>query len=226
MFLYQTIIMAVVIIAIYLLAVLVKFKKRKILVVLIIALFILGGAGLYAVQYYFGNHYYTQEIDTDTIETISLTADQKKNIRTIFSDYTKVNDCEQCADMLEKIYEIDGNGAHSTIDADIYIFSNSKDADNYFSASQKFYDNEEYIPLDALRSKKKGSGVHYLISGIKSQYKDYTDFLYLPSKITYVSDVIIEYDNIIIQLSESASKPVTNKAVVIDDIKSKLNAAK
>lgn len=225
MLLYQGLIMAVVVIAIYLLAFLVKFKNRKVLVTSIVILITLGGIGLYAVQYYFGNHYYTQEIDSDTIEGIRLTANQGKNIRTIFSGYTEVSDNAQSADTLEKTYEIDANGAHSTIDTNIYIFSNSKDANNYFSASQKFYDNENYIPLDALRSKKKGSGVRYLISGIKSQYKDYTDFLYLPSKITYTSDIIIEYDNIIFQLSENANKPVTNKAVVINDIISKLNAA-
>lgn len=226
MLLYQALIMAVIVIAIYLLAFLVKFKKRKFLVVSIIVLLIAGGIGLYAVQYFFSNHYYTQKVDTGAIEAISLTDEQKKNIRSIFSDYKEISGSGQSADRLEKTYEIDGNGGHSTIDAEIYIFSDSKYADNYFSASQKFYDNENYIPLDPLRSKKEGSGVHYLVSGIKSQYLDYTDFIYLPSKITYKSDVIIEYDNIIFHLRENANKAVTNKDAVIKDIKSKLDAAK
>jgi hypothetical protein len=225
MFFYQALIMAAVVIAIYVLAFLLKFKNRNVLAVSVIGLIAVGGIGLYAVQYYFGNHYYTQEIGTGTIEGISLTSIQQHNIRQIFSDFTEVTDSAQSADTLGKTYEVDGNGAHSTIDVNIYIFSDSKDADNYFAASQKFYDNKNYIPLDTLKSKRKGTGERYLISGIKSQYKDYTDLIYLPSKITYSSDVVIEYEDVIFQISETANKPVTNKAAIIDDIKSKLKSA-
>jgi hypothetical protein len=223
MFFYQAIIMVTVVVTIYGLGFLLKFKNRKVLVVSIIALIAIGGISLYAIQYYFGNHYYTQEIKTDSIEGISLTSNQKKDIRKIFNDYTEVSDSTQSANALGKTYKIDGNGAHSTIGANIYIFSDQKDADNYFAASQKFYENKSYIPLDTLKSKRKGSGERYLISFIKSQYKDFADLIYLPSKITYSSDVVIEYGNVIILISETANKPVTNKDTVITDIKKKLD---
>jgi hypothetical protein len=222
MLFYQAVIMAAVVIAIYLLAFFFKFKNRKVLVISIIGFITIGGVGLYAIQYYFGNHYYSQEIKADTIEGISLTSDQKKNARKIFSDFSEVNVSAKSADVLGKTYKISSNGTDSTINASIYIYSNSKDADNYFQASQKFYENKSYIPLDTLNSKRKGSGERYLISFIKSQYRDYSDLIYLPSKITYSSDVVIEYENIVILISETANRPVTNKAAVINDIKKRL----
>jgi hypothetical protein len=223
MFLYQALIMAVVVVAIYVLAYFLKSKNRKILVISIIALVLASGVGLYAVQYIFGNHFYTQELDASALEGVSITSQQKQEMQQIFSDYKEINDDTQSADALEKTYKINGNGAQSTIYATIYIYSNSKDADNNFEANQRFYENKSYIPLDTLNSKRKGSGDYYLVSFIKSQYKDYSDFLYLPSKISYASDVIIKYDNVIISLSETANKPVTNKEAVIDDIKNKLS---
>lgn len=222
MFFYQALIMAVVVIAIYLLSYFLKFKKRKVLIFTIVALITAGGVTLYAIQYYFGNHYYTQKISSGAITGINLTDKQKRDVRSLFSNYNEVNANAKSADVLGKTYSVNGNGAHSTIEANIYIYSNSKDADNYFEASQKFYDNENYIPLDTSHSKRTGGGERYLISFIKSQYKDFGDIIYLPSKITYSSDVVIEDDNVIIQLSETANRPVTNKAAVLSDIKSRL----
>lgn len=222
MFIYQAVIMAVVAVAIYILSYFLRSKKRKLLVTSIIGLIVIGGIGLYAVQYYFGNHFYNQKVNTEALANINFTDNQKKNLSNLFSDYSDINLNSKTIDAIGKTYKVNGNGASSTIEANIYLFSNEKDADNYIEASQKFYENKNYIPLDSLSTKKKGPGNLYLVSLIKSQYKDYTDLIYLPSKITYTSDVVIKNSNIIILITETSNKPVTNKDTVINSIESKL----
>jgi hypothetical protein len=214
--------MAAVVAAIYVLTYFLKVKRRKLLLLLIACLITAGGAGLYAIQYYFGNHYYTQKVSTQSLSQIDFTDQQKHDIREIFSDYGKISINGQASDAIGKVYNINGNGASSIIDSDFYLFSNVKDANNYFEASQKFYENKSYIPLDTLKSKKTGVSTRYLISFIKSQYKDYSDLLYLPSKITYSSDVVIQDENLIILITETANRPVTNKDVVLNDIENRL----
>jgi hypothetical protein len=226
MILYQAVIMAAVVIAIYILAFILKFKRRKVLVLSVVALITAGGVGLYAVQYAFGNHYYTQELDSASIENIHLTAGQQRDIAGIFSGYKRIAGSAHSTYALGRYYHISGNGAKSVIESSIYIFSNARDADNYFKASQKFYDNKNYIPLDSFNSKIKGKGRHYLVSLVKSEYKDYTDLVYLPSKITYSSDLVIEDGNVIVQLDETANKPVTNKQVILDGIVNRLGQHK
>ncbi len=223
MFFYQAVIMIAVVAAIYIMVFFLKARNRKLLFAFIAFLIVAGAAGLYAIQYYFGNHYYTQKVSTQMLGKIDFTASQEQDIGKIFSDYSEVKINGQTSDALAKTYDIDGNGAKSVIDSDIYLFSSVKDANKYFEASQKFYENKAYIPLDTQRSKKTGGGTCYLISFIKSQYKDYSDIIYLPSKITYSSDVVIQDENLIILITETANKPVTNKDAVISDIESKLN---
>lgn len=222
MFIYQSVIMAVVVVAIYILAMLLKTKNRKLLVISIIALITAGGIGLYAVQYYFGNHYYKQDVDTSLFSEIKFTNQQKLNLHKTFNNYDQSITNGIASGVISKTYKITGNGASSVVNSNIYLFTNEKDADKYFEASQKFYDNKGYIPLDGLMSKKAGD-VRYLVSYIKSQYKDYTDLIYLPSKITYSSDVVIQNENVIIQITETSDKPVTNKDSVIRDIEKELN---
>lgn len=221
MFIYQGVIMALVAVAIYLLAFIFKMKNRKILVALMAAVFIIGGAALYYVQYFFNNHYYDQNLDTAAVEKINFTKDKASNIGNILSGYDKVSG-KKSSETYTKVYDIDAQGAHSKITATVYVFSNSSDADKNFTTGKSFYDSRNYIPLDPLKSKKSGDGTRYLITGIKSQYRDYTDILYLPSKISYLSDVVIESNNVVITLSETSNKPVTNKAQVVNEIVSKL----
>lgn len=224
MFVYQSLIMAAVVISIYILAMLLKTRNRKLLVFSIIGLITAGGIGLYAIQYYFGNHYYEQNVDTTLFSDIKFTSHQKSDMLKTFSNYGESSAAGSAAGELSKIYNVKGNGAHSVINSNIYLFTNEKDADKYFAASQKFYDNKTYIPLDGEKSKKTGDD-RYLVSFIKSQYKDYTDLIYLPSKITYSSDVVIQNGNVIIQLTETSNKPVTNKDTVILDIEKELNSS-
>lgn len=221
MFIYQGVIMALVAVAIYLLAFIFKMKSRKILVILMATVFIIGGAALYYVQYFFNNHYYDQHIDTAAVEKINFTDDKIANIGNILSGYEKVSGKES-SETYKRVYDIDAQGAHSKITATVYVFSNPSDAAKNFTTGKSFYDSKNYIPLDPLKSKKSGEGTRYLITGIKSQYQDYTDLIYLPSKISYLSDVVIESNNVVITLSETANKPVTNKEQVLNEIVTKL----
>ena len=226
MIVYQAIIMAAVVIAIYILAFILKFKRRKLLVLFVIVMIMAGGVGLYAVQYAFGNHYYTQELNSKTVEKVRLTPDQRRDITGVFGDYKRIAGSAHSTYALGKVYHLSGNGAKSVIESTVLIFSNTRDADSYFLANQKFYDNKDYIPLDTLNSNPKGKGLHYLVSLIKSEYKDYTDIVYLPSKITYSSDLLIQDGPVIIQLDETADKPVTNKQAILDGIIDKLEQKK
>lgn len=221
MFIYQGVIMLLVAVAIYLLAVFFKMKNRKILVILMAAVFIVGGAALYYVQYYFNNHYYDQNINTAAIEKINFSDDKTANIGEVLDGFEKTGENQSSA-TYKKVYDIDAQGAHSKITATVYVFSDSSDADKNFTTGKSFYDSKNYIPLDPLKSKKSGDGTKYLISGIKSQYQDYTDLIYLPSKINYLSDVVIESNKVVITLSETANKPVTNKEQIVNEIVSKL----
>lgn len=222
MFIYQLLIIGVSIILIYILTRFLKENHGKILVFCILAILTAAGIVLYAIQYYFGNHFYTQEISASSIEQINISKFQKKNLKKALAGFKNADSGELSADAFKKTYEINANGSHSTINTSIYVFSDSNSANSYFEACQKFYENKNYIPLDTLKSKRTGNGERYLISLIKSQYKDYADFFYRPSKITYSSDVTIVYDNVVIVISEAANKPLSNKAVVIGDIKKRL----
>lgn len=218
MLFYQVVIMGGVIAAIYVLTHFLKSAHRKLLILFIAVLITAGAACLYYIQYYFGNHFYKQELSASTLGSITLPPMQKQEFRKIFPDYTALASKGKSADVLGRVYHVTGNGASSAIDVDVYLFSNSKDADNYFEASQKFYENRHYIPLDVDLSKKSGDTNRYLISYIRSQYTNYTDFIYLPSRITYSSDVVVQSNDIVIQINEVANKPVTNKAPVLQDI--------
>lgn len=223
MFFYQTIIMVAVAVLIYLLTYFLMKRHRKVLLLSILAIIAAAGVGLYAIQFYFGNHYYTQNINTDDLENITISGKQARDINKVFSDYKPVNDGAKKANSFKKIYKIDKNGVNSVIEAHIYVFSQAGDADKYFEANQKFYENKNYIPLDMSKSKRKGSGERYLVSLVKSRYRNYSDLIYLPSKIRYSSDVTIVYNNVILTLNENADKPSSNKALVIGDIKKKLS---
>lgn len=215
--------MALVAIAIYLLAILFKAKRKKFLVIIMAGVLAVGLGGLYYVQYFFSNHYYTQEIEPSTIESIKFDDSKIKNIKNLLDDYEKKTTSDQKSTVYQKVYQIDNNNSSSTIQADIYVFSDISDADNYFSAEQNLYDNKNYIPLDPLKSKRKGNGTLYLLSGIKSQYRDYTELLYLPNRIDYCSDLVIKSENVIVSLSETCDNATSNKDQVISDIASKLN---
>lgn len=217
MFFYQALIMGVIVSIIFILTYLIKLKNRTVLVFSIIILIGLGGIGMYAVQYYFGNHFYQQNINTSQLSNLESERFQRSTAQAVFSDYHDTSNI-QPADTIEKVYKINANGAQSRIVSEIYFFSDKTDANNYYEFSQKFYANKNYIPLDPIKCQNKDIGVKYLVSFIKSEYKDVNDFIYLPSKISYTSDLIIQDDNIIVTLTETSNKPVTNKNTVVKDI--------
>lgn len=224
MFFYQAVIMGAVIAAIYILAHFLKNSHRRLLILFIAVLILAGSAGLYSIQYFFGNHFYKQKLPAAALGGIQVSSAQFQTLKQRFSDYSELGAKGKSSDILSKTYHVSGNGASSSIEVDVYLFSNGKDADNNFEASQKFYENKNYIPLDIDQSRKFGGRNRYLISYIRSQYTSYTDFIYLPSRITYSSDVLVQSGDVLFQITEVSNKPVTNKAAVLNDIEKRLQA--
>ena len=218
---YQCAIMAAVVFIIYLIASVFKVKNRTVLVISILVLIFAGGIGLYAVQNYFGAHIYTQKIDSSLIERLQFTQSEKENVRKIFSDYEVVSGNGSPV-VLSKTYAVNGKGARSSIEVNICLFGSKKGSDSYFNFIQKIHD-KNYLPPDPSHSlKTEGRNLRYITTFIKSSYDDYDDIIYVPSKISYSSDLTIEDGSMIIALSEKSNRPVTNKDTVIHQILAKL----
>jgi len=223
MFFYQALIMLVVVIIICVLAYALKLKNRAVLVVSILLLATAGAMALAGVQNYFGVNFYTQNVDSNKLKSIKFSTQQLNNFGTIFSDYDNITEDTYYKLDYSKKYEIDGNGAHSQIKVNIVELNTKAEAVNYYQAKQKLYDNKVYLPADGTHTiKNEVNGQRFIVSYIKSYYKDYSDIIYLPSKMAYLSDVVFEDNNIVITISETANKPVTNKNAVLDDILKKL----
>lgn len=222
MFFYQAVIMGLVLGIVLILMYVLKLKNRTILAFSIITLIIIAGVCMYAVQYFFGNHFSSQNINTQDLEQMTFSRGQKGEWHKIFGGYSDLSG-EQPTDAIGKVYKLKSGAQTSQIEADVYVFYGEKDADKYFEFSQKFYENKNYIPLDPLKCHKTGNP-KYLVSFVKSEYKDVNDFIYLPSKISYTSDAIVQSGNIIVSLTENSNKPVSMKNAVLKDIISRIKA--
>lgn len=220
MFFYQAVIMIAVLLIICLLAYVIKLKNRAVLAVAILLLATSGALGLAGIQGYFGTKFSTQNVNLTELKKIKLNSVQKDNLFKIFSDYENIMGTEsEYKDAVSKTYHISGNGTNSVIKVNILVYNSENEADNYFKIHQKFYDNKIYLPADDKMSlKTETGGQKFITSYIKSYYKDYRDIIYLPSKITYLSETLFEDENVIITIDETAGKPVTNKNVVFEDI--------
>ena len=220
MFFYQAAIMLAVILVICLLAYVIRLKSRLLLVALILVTATAGAGGLCLVQYAFSSHFYTQHVDVRTLEALTLTAAQKNNINRIFTGYKPVSDTDTIfKSAVSKNFHVSGNGAASDITVTVYSFENDKSAEQFLRLSQKFYESRNFLPSDGKCSYEvKGATHQYVTSYIKSVYPDYTDFIYLPSKIVYYSDVVVLDNDVIVSVRERANRPVTNKGTVINGI--------
>lgn len=226
MFFYQAVIMLAVIAIISLLAYVLKIKSRTVLSISIVTIILIGGVALFAIQNYFGVHLYPQKLDNTALSSLRISPAQAKELKSAFSDYSQ-SQGTQAGNTLSKTYHVNGNGANSTIDVAICVFSSKKEADNYFFMSQKFYENKTYLPADNENSDTGTSkDPRYILSMLKSNYDDFSDLIYLPSKIGYSSNLIWQNGSVIITMNEKANKEVTNKGTVLKDIESRLNNIK
>lgn len=224
MFVYQAVIMLAVILIILSLIFVFKLKNRTILAATIMALVVLGGVALSLIQAYFGAHFYEQQCDVGLYKNLKVSDGQKSNLIKIFSDYKNTTSGEnQYQLMLQKNYQYTSGKTNSVVTASIYLFSSKAEADEYFKFSQKIFDNKYYLPYDPKKTDKNaGSNPKYITSYIKSFYQDYNELLYIPSKKYYLSDIIIENDNIMIILNEKCNKAEIFKENVLKDINSRL----
>lgn len=225
MLFYQVIILAAVVLIICLLAYIIKIKNRLLLLVLILIFASAGAGGLCLVQYVFSSHFYVQSVDVNELQKMKFTQEQQKNLKTIFSDYNPVSDVDSFMNTaISKKYLINKNGVSSKITVTIYDFDTNKSAEQFFLLGQRFYESKNFLPSeDKLSLIKKGIPHRYTTSYIKSVYSDYKDIIYLPSKISYQSEIMVLDNNMVVFIRETANKPVSCKNEVIDDILKTLN---
>lgn len=234
---YQVLILIAVVLIICLLAYVVHVKNRLVMMIVILVVASVGAAAFCFVQYVFSSRFYEQKVNVNYLKDMRfaeyIESDygtvQKEDLKTLFSDY---KDYKSTSDFdtymlsaIRKEYKINANGASSAINSYIFTFESRESAEQFFTISQKFYETKNYLPAESKYSlTKKGNYHRYMTSYIKSVYKDYKDIIYLPSKITYQSEVMVLDGNVVVYITETANKPVTNKDRVLAEINSKLAA--
>ena len=217
MFLYQAAIILAVLLILILLVVVFRVKKRGLLIAAVLLLSVGGAAGVLTVQNYFGAHVYTQKVDMTEVKSLTFSDKDRSRLDVLFSDYTQTT--SEGLTSYEKVYHEKAGAVSSTVTAEIHVFPSREEADRLFSVSQKFYENKFFAPIDSSRSLRQSSTGHrYLVTYIKTQYSDYTDLLYRPSRMASYSNIIVQDDNIVVMLSEHARKPVCTKDAVLRDI--------
>ncbi|ADU26851.1 hypothetical protein [Ethanoligenens harbinense] len=221
MFFYQAIIILGVVLLLGLLVFVIRIKNRGLLAASVLLLSVAGAGAVLGVQNYFGSHIYVQNVDVSQLRRLTFSSKVRQSLDTVFADYTRTD-----ADGLptyRKTYDEKAGGVASTVTVTISVYPTKEEADRYFSMSQKFYDNRNFVPIDSSRSLKTDGVTHrYLTTFIKTQYGNYTDLIYLPSRMSSYSYVIVQDDNIMVTLSERAHKPVCTKNAVIKDLLGRL----
>lgn len=217
MFFYQAVIILTVLILLGLLVFVIRLKNRGLLTAAVLLLSVGGAGAMLGVQNYFGTHIYVQNVDTSLLRRLNFSSEERKSMDTIFSDYTRTN-----TDGLEnyrKTYTEKSGDIVSAVKVNIMVYPTKDEADRVFAISQKFYDNRNFVPIDSSRSlRTAGLSYRYLTTFVKTQYGNYTDLIYLPSRMSSYSYIIVQDGNIIVTLSEKSPKPVCTKDVVLKDL--------
>lgn len=229
MFVYQAIIMFLVIFIVFVLAFVIKLRNRSILFVLIVALVLIGSFTLSLIQDYFGVQYYTQKIDTSYYSKLKLTQTQKSRLGSILKGFTNTTASqEQCRAAYEKNEKLQIGKLSSSIRVDVMLYKTEPDAYEYLRVRQRFYDNKVVLPSDPVKTEKsnKDADFRYITSYIRSSYENVNDLIYVPSRIYYISEVIIQDGDMIIDLSERTNKPDTAKNQVLAELAKDFTAAR
>lgn len=217
MFFYQAAIILAVVLLLGLLIFVVRLKNRGLLAVSVLLLSVAGAAGMLGVQNYFGAHIYVQNVDVSLLKRLHFSSAARDSVDRIFADYSR-SDTEGLTDY-RKIYAEESDGVSSKVTVNIVVYPSKEEADRAFSTSQKFYDNKNFVPIDSSRSlRTTGLEYRYLTTFIKTQYGNYTDLIYFPSRMSSFSNVVAQDENIIVALSERARKPVCAKNAVLKDL--------
>lgn len=221
MFFYQALITLAVMLLLGFLVFVLRIKNKGLLAAAVLLLSVAGAAGVLGVQSYFGSHVYNQKVNIALVRRLSFSSEKKKSLDTVFSDYTRT-DTEGLLNY-HKIYQEKSGNITSNVTVNVSVFPSKQEADHLFSISQKFYDNKNFAPIDPTQSlRTPGLDQRYLVTFIKTQYGNYTDLFYRPSRMSSFSYVIIQDGNIIMMLSERAHKPVCTKNAVLADLAGRL----
>lgn len=217
MFFYQAVIILAIVVLLGLLVFMVRLKNRGLLTVAVLVLSVAGAGAMLGVQNYFGTHIYVQNVDTSQLRRLTFSSVARKSMDTVFAGYAKTN-----ADGLagyRKTYTEKSGGVVSKVTVNIMVYPTKDEANRLFSVSQKFYDNRDFVPIDTSRSLLiDGLSFRYLTTFVKTHYGNYTDLIYLPSRMTSYSYVIVQDENIVVTLNERSPKPVCTKGAVLKDL--------
>lgn len=217
MFFYQAVIILAIVVLLGLLVFMIRLKNRGLLTVAVLVLSVAGAGAMLGVQNYFGTHIYVQNVDTSQLRRLTFSSAVRKSMDTVFADYTRT-DTDGLVNY-RKTYTEKSGRVVSKVTVNIMVYPTKDEADRLFSISQKFYDNRDFVPIDTSRSlRTDGLSFRYLTTFIKTHYENYTDLIYLPSRMTSYSYVIVQDENIMVTLSERSPKPVYTKGVVLKDL--------
>lgn len=229
MFLYQAAIMVAVIALVFCAITLLHIRKssalkRSILAVIILALITGGALSLSVIQDYFNGQYYQQKLDPGLYSSLKVGEKQKESLPSLFPDYKNITaDEASCSAALQKTYKIRDGAVSATLTVDLFCYKTRSGADEFFRLHQDFYDNKLLLLYDPKLSRKTaGADPKYITSYIHSSYSSPKDLLYLPSKMSYLSEIVVQNDNFVLFISENSNRPVTEKAKVLKTIRERL----
>lgn len=237
MFIYQALIMGAVVLIVFLLLFVFRLHNRAALAGLMVLLAVGGAVGLGAIQNIFNTKFYPQPVNVSLLREMQFSDTQRENIGKLFPDYsstavgdttggvihTTSDDVTASAVAVTRNYTVTAHGATSKIRVVVYSFASTGEASQYLDIRQRFYNTNNYLPADSSKSLKTESADHkYITTYIKSMYPDYADFLYVPSKIRFYSEVLVQDKNVLVDINEESNKRVVNKTTVIEDILSRI----
>lgn len=217
MFFYQAVIILAIVVLLGLLVFMIRLKNRGLLAAAVLILSVAGAGAMLGVQNYFGTHIYVQNVSTSQLRRLTFSSDVRKSLDTVFADYAQT-DTDGLVNY-RKTYTEKSGSVVSKVTVNIMVYPTKGEADRLFSISQKFYDNRDFVPIDTSRSlRTDGLSFRYLTTFIKTHYGNYTDWVYLPSRMASYSYVLVQDENIIVTLNERSPKPVCTKGAVLKDL--------
>jgi hypothetical protein len=238
MFIYQSVIMLVIVISVFVLAYVIKIKHRTTVLALAILVLVVGGSlSINLIQDYFlGVHVAPQNVDVKLYNNMRLSDTQKDTLAKTFSDFNNITGSSiEYKTALEKTYTIKNGGVNSSIKVDLLLFKSEASANENFKQHQMFGESvykmfsekKFFIPEDPSKSKITKTYIpKYITSFIRSNYTDYTELMYVPKNIYYQSEIVVQDGNFILYMTERTNKPASEKNTILKEIVSKLAKVK
>lgn len=233
MLVYQSLVMILVIGAVFLLFFLLREKMRllswRLVLCGIIVTLVVGGSLLLSViQSFFGVYFYNQNCDVTLYGKLALSAAQEKNPGAALKGYKKTTAANDGALVLyERTYAVQSGKVRSSIKVTYTLWKTSAAAEDAFRKKVTLFedDSEKYklfMPKYPDKSKigKKNAPLpfEYVTTYTRSNYPNYNEILYVPSRLYYLSEVVIRDRNETIDLYETSNKNVTEKNRVMNEI--------